>query len=230
MTSTISHSPADLARPRRWAALSVALWFIAATVAGWTSLFDRPNRPPFELLAFVVLPIVIAWTAFQISRPFRAFAESVSLTWLVGSHAWRFVGLGFLIGWYRGALPAGFAIPEGVGDIVAAIGAIALARQLSRGRVPRTWLLAWNVFGLLDLLAAIALGVLYANGPIGLLASVGGATTRPMITFPVSLIPTFFVPLFIALHVLTFTRLPARLVERSGLTGMRPAAGPAWRR
>ncbi len=230
MRPAISPSPADLARTRRLTALGVALWFTAATVAGWTSLLDRPNRPPFELLALVVLPVVIAGTAFLFSRPFQVLAESVSLTWLVGSHVWRFVGLGFLVGWYRGALPAGFAIPEGVGDIVAAIGALALARQLSRGRVPRTWLLAWNLFGLLDLLAAIALGVLYSNGPIGLLASVDGATTRPMITFPVSLIPTFFVPLFIALHLLTFTRLRARLVERSVLTGLRPAAGPAWRR
>jgi hypothetical protein len=198
------------------AVLGVALWLTAATVAGWTGSFDRPHRPPFELLGFVVLPVVIAETAFLLSRPVRAFAESLSLTWLVGSHVWRFVGLGFLVGWYRGALPAGFAIPEGVGDIVAAIGALALARQLSRGPVPRSWLLAWNVFGLLDLLGAIALGVLYSSGPMGLLASVDGATTRPMITFPVSLIPSFFVPLFIALHLLTFTRLPARLVQRNG--------------
>ena len=54
MTTAISHSPADVARPRRLSVLGVALWLAAATVAGWTGSFDRPNRPPFELLGFVV--------------------------------------------------------------------------------------------------------------------------------------------------------------------------------
>jgi hypothetical protein len=142
----------------------------------------------------------------------------VKLTWLVGSHLWRLVGLGFIIGWYLGALPAGFAIPEGLGDIIAALGALALVRSLAAGATPRAWLLAWNVFGLVDLVTAISLGVLYSNGPLGLLSE-GSVTTRPMVTFPVSLIPSFFVPLFILLHVLTFTRLGAGFP----LTSRRPS-------
>ena len=50
------------------------------------------------------------------------------------------------------------------------------------------------------------MGVLYSNGPLGVL-SAGTVTTRLMVTFPVSLIPTFFVPLFLLLHALTFKRI-----------------------
>jgi hypothetical protein len=191
---------------RTSSAIVLAAWFIAALTAGLAGVFDRPGRPPFELLAFVVLPMAGFFTAYVVSRSFRAFTANLKLTWLVGSHLWRLVGLGFVIGWYVGALPAGFAIPEGLGDILAALGALVLARSLATGSAPRSWLLAWNVFGLVDLVSAITLGVLYSNGPLGLLAS-GSVTTRPMVSFPVSLIPTFFVPLFILLHLLTFTRL-----------------------
>ena len=205
----VSSDTTDLALPRRLSAIALAAWLMAALVAGRAGVFDRPGRPPFELLGFVVLPMAGFGTAYLGSRTFRAFAASVKLSWLVGSHLWRLVGLGFIIGWYLGALPAGFAIPEGLGDIIAALGAVALVRTLAAGSTPRTWLLAWNVFGLVDLVTAIALGVLYSNGPLGLLSG-GSVTTRPMVTFPVSLIPTFFVPVFILLHALTFTRLSAR--------------------
>jgi hypothetical protein len=58
-------------------------------------------------------------------------------------------------------------------------------------------------------MSAITMGVLYSNGPLGLL-SAPTVTTRLMVTFPVSLIPTFFVPLFLLMHALTFKKI-ARL-------------------
>lgn len=75
-------------------------------------------------------------------------------------------------------------------------------------------LLAWNLFGFVDLVAAIVLGVLYSDGPFGVLAT-GTATTVPMVTFPVSLIPTFLVPLFLLLHGLVFVRLARAETEDS---------------
>ena len=218
----ISFTTTDLTRPRRLSAIAVGAWFIAAAVAGRAGTFDNPGGPPFALLGFILVPMVGFGAAYLASRAFRTFTGGLSLTWLVGSHLWRLVGLGFLVGWYRGALPAGFAVPEGLGDVIAALGALALVRRLASGSTPRTWLLAWNVFGLVDLVSALAMGVLYSDGPLGLLAS-GAVTTRPMVTFPVSLIPTFFVPLFILLHVLTFKRLTDLPHERSATMRARPA-------
>jgi hypothetical protein len=213
MTITPRHA-LDAAGPRRFAGLVLGTWLVAAIAAGWADVFVHADRPPFELLAFVALPLLIIGGAFATSPSFRAFAEGLPLQWLLGSHAWRLVGAGFLVGWYRGALPAGFAIPEGLGDTIAALWALVLLRQWLHAPVARGWLVAWNVFGLVDLLAALTLGVLYSAGPLALLASTGSATTRPMVTFPVSLIPTFFVPLFILLHLLTFTRLGAAAQAR----------------
>jgi hypothetical protein len=69
----------------------------------------------------------------------------------------------------------------------------------------RTRFIAWNLFGLLDLVVAITLGILHSPGPAGLLTG-AGATTSLMAELPRSIIPTFFVPLFMMLHLLGLSR------------------------
>jgi hypothetical protein len=186
--------------------LAIVAWFTAACIGGQRGIFETGQ--PLALLPYILLPITGFVLAYVLSPGVRAFADGLSLMLLVGSHLWRFVGVGFVIGWLRGSLPAGFGIPEGFGDIIAALGALLLLPSIRRKTVSPGWLLAWNVWGLIDLLSAITMGILYSNSPLGLLSR-GGVTTRAMTVFPVSLIPTFFVPLFILLHVLTFKRIAA---------------------
>jgi hypothetical protein len=197
--------------------LALLGWLVAAIVAASAGLVNRPGQPPVVLLVFIVVPIALGVVAYRLSPSLRAWTDRFSLTWIVGLHAWRFVGFGFVAAWLFDMLPAGFAIPEGLGDAVAAAGAVALLPGLRRGTASRTWLLLWNTFGLADLLSALIVGILYSNGPLGVLSG-GGVTTELMVTFPVSLIPTFLVPLFILLHLLTFARLarPHVSIERDG--------------
>lgn len=195
--------------PRNLTLLALGTWFAAAVAGGATGAINQPNAPPLLLAAYILVPIGTFVAAYAVSASFRAFTDGLSLTWIVGAHVWRFVGLGFVLGWLNGALPAGFALPEGLGDIAAALGALLLVPALRKGTASRGWLLAWNVFGFVDLVAALVLGVLYSNSAFGVLAS-GHVTTEPMVTFPVSLIPTFLVPLFLLLHGLTFRRLASR--------------------
>jgi hypothetical protein len=200
---------ADSSTPRTLTAFAIAVWLVGAIAAGMSGLVNTPGQPPFFLIAFVGVPILSGVAAYALSPAFRAWTGRLSLTWIVGLHLWRFVGLGFVLGWLFGKLPGGFAIPEGLGDIVAAAGALALLPGLRRGTASRTWLLVWNTFGLVDLISALTMGLLYSNSALGLLSR-GGVTTEPMVTFPVNLIPTFLVPLFILLHLLTFARLSNR--------------------
>ncbi len=186
--------------------LAIVAWFVTAFVAGLVDRVNQPGRAPTVVLAFLVVPTAGLVLAYLASASFGRAADGVPLTLLVGSHLWRFVGVGFVAGWIVGALPAGFGIPEGFGDIVAATGALLLLPSLRRGTAPRGWLLAWNVWGLIDLLSAITTGLLYSESTLGVLGP-GTPTTRLMTTFPMSLIPTFFVPLFIVMHVLTFKRI-----------------------
>ncbi|MGH7254630.1 MAG: hypothetical protein ACREI3_02530, partial [Nitrospirales bacterium] len=62
-----------------------------------------------------------------------------------------------------------------------------------------------NVLGMLDLVMAVTLGILASASPLGVLA--GEITTQVMGTFPLSLIPTFFVPLLIIFHLTALGRV-----------------------
>jgi hypothetical protein len=220
MTSSIERERVDakslgVARALMFAA--VAVWFAVAFVVGLLDRVNQPGRPPTVLLCFLAIPMLTLILAYLTSASFRAAADSLPLSFLVGSHLWRFVGVGFVIGALEGVLPMGFGIPEGLGDIIAALGALLLLPMIRKGTAPRGWLLAWNVFGLVDLLSAITMGLLYSESALGVL-SPGTPTTRLLVTFPVSLIPTFFVPLFILLHLLTFKKLAAG-TERASTPG-----------
>jgi len=73
----------------------------------------------------------------------------------------------------------------------------------------------WNYLGLLDLLDAVAMGVTHANSPIGIFAQ--SVSMHPMTEYPLSLIPTWVVPLAIILHLRSLQGL--REIQK----GARPA-------
>ncbi len=179
----------------------VAVWFLASLTLSLTGVFDAPNRPPLALASFALLPVIAFAIVYLGSPPFRRFVLSANPALLTVAHTWRIAGITFLILYYRNQLPGVFAIPAGWGDIAIGITAPFLAWAISRGIAKRPLILFWNALGLLDLFNAIILGVLSSNGPLGILAH--GVTTRVMGTFPLSLIPTFLVPLFIIFHLIT---------------------------
>ena len=71
--------------------------------------------------------------------------------------------------------------------------------------LPIQTFIVWNVLGSLDLVIAVSLGVLASATPVGVLA--GDVTTRLMGQFPLSLIPTFFVPLLLIFHLISLIRV-----------------------
>jgi len=112
----------------------------------------------------------------------------------------------FLILHHQGLLPGVFALPAGWGDI--AIGATAplVAWAISSKKsFPKEIFVSWSVLGMLDLVMAVTLGILASASPLGVLA--GEITTQMMGTFPLSMIPTFFVPLLIIFHLISLGRV-----------------------
>ncbi len=185
----------------------IGLWFIAALIGGVMGMFNRSDVPPFPLAVFLIVPIGGFVLAYANSPRLRHVLAQIPLWLITVSHVWRFVGIGFVIGTVVHVLPPQFGYPEGLGDAIAALFCVPLALAIRRGlRAPRlrTAFVIWSVFGLIDLVSAITMGILYSNGPLGVLRT--DLSTAPMVTFPVSLIPTFFVPLFILLHLLALKR------------------------
>ncbi len=85
--------------------------------------------------------------------------------------------------------------------------AIPLAVMLAFGLdMRRTWLGLWNMFGALDLLVAVVLGVLSAPGaPFRIFTE--GPGTLAMTTVPWVFVPAMLVPIFLLIHFAIATEL-----------------------
>ena len=101
---------------------------------------------------------------------------------------YRVGGAVFLVALSQGLLPATFAIPAGIGDMLVGITAPLAVLALRRGAL-LGWVaaIAWNILGILDLVVAVTEGFI---------------TSPPaLFTLPLVLIPTVAVPVSIALHI-----------------------------
>jgi hypothetical protein len=185
----------------------VSGWFVIVVIMAATRVLQDGHGigAPGMGLA-VAVPIVVMWLALVRVPSLREGMEQAPLAVLVGLHVVRVLGVSFLVLHANSRLPAPFAPVAGWGDIVAGAAAVPVAWMVYRQATGwRPMLIAWNLFGLADLVAAIGLGVLSAPGPARLIFAEPG--TALMSTLPWLLIPGFVVPLLVIAHLAIFFRL-----------------------
>ncbi len=185
----------------------IALWFAFALWMGAEGRYQAsPKSPPLALGLTLALPVLFFVLTYSRHGSFWRFCQSLDLRFVVAAHLWRIMAIDFVLCTVEGRLPAGFGLPAGIGDIITGIAAVSLAFGISQGKFGlRKKFVAWNVFGLFDLILAVSLGIMHSPGPAGILAG-SGPTTLLMSELPRSLIPTFLVPLFMLLHLLALAR------------------------
>lgn len=174
----------------------IAAWFIFSLAASALHAFRAdPGRPPLLFALAVVTPLVLFFLWFARSERFREFALALNPRTLTIVHAWRIGGFVFLVLYAYGILPGIFALPAGWGDI--AIGATAplVAMKLANPDHKKGFIL-WQALGIADLVTAVILGATAE------LFNPHGIATGAMNVLPLSLIPTFAVPLLLILHVI----------------------------
>jgi hypothetical protein len=174
----------------------IAAWFVFAVIAASLNLFKTdPGLPPIAIGLAALIPMVVFLLWFATSQEFRKFAFSLNPRTLTFVQSWRIVGFTFLVLYASGILPGSFALPAGWGDIAIGASAPLVAIKLvSAGR--RGSFILWQIAGIFDLLLAVTLGVL--NSVLG----AHGVTTAVMAVLPLSLIPTFAVPLLMMVHII----------------------------
>ncbi len=177
-------------------------WLALIFLLGSREVFVAPRgTPPLPILTALAVPIIVFLVVFWVSNSFREYVLTADLRFMTGMQAWRFGGFAFLALMTYNVLPGYFARPAGLGDMAIGITApwiiLALIRQPSFAASKA--FVAWNVFGLLDLVVAVSLGAfgprLFASG------AVGAVKTSPMAYLPLVLVPAYLVPMFIILHV-----------------------------
>jgi len=185
----------------------LAGWFlIVVALAATGALHDQRGIATAGVGLAVAVPVVLMWLALMRAPWLRERLDRAPLEVLVGVHVVRVAGVSFLILQASGRLPAPFAPSAGWGDIVAGLAAVPVAWLVYRqARGWRVLTIAWNMFGLADLVAAVSLGVLSSPGPLRRLFAEPG--TGLMSTLPWLLIPGFLVPLLAVSHLAIFYRL-----------------------
>jgi hypothetical protein len=181
-------------------------WFLAALGASLLGLFQTdPTSAPIPIGVALLAPLILGVLAYARSARFRRLLSGVDLRWLIGVQLWRVAGAEFLLYYAYHQLPASFALPAGIGDVLVGLAAPFVAVLAASGSsTARRTVIGWCAVGIADLVVAVTMGVLNAPGKFGLLAS--DVTTAPMLELPLSLIPTFFVPLSILLHLIVLRR------------------------
>ena len=177
-----------------------------------------PGGAPVLGLMFVLPPIAVGFAARAWPRV-RAPLLALPMPLLIGLNATRGVGLFFVMLAASGRMGGPFPHAAGWGDVITALVAVPLALLVARRAASRGGVFAWNVFGVLDLVAALVLGAVSFGNGLGQLvpASAGG---EEIASLPWSLIPTVLVPLYLIMHGIVFAQLFA---VRSRSTAVAPA-------
>ena len=179
------------------AALLFGGWLTASSlIANGGSYRARLGQgvPWLPLAVFGFLALLMALTRLPLIA--RALSASGANQRLLSPHSFRAGGIVFVIAMLLGKLPALFAVPAGVGDIVVGAATPWIARKLRKGPQAKP-LIVFTFLGIADLVSALTLGaltgflrVVHVNPPATLNASL-----------PLAIIPTVGVPLLLAMHL-----------------------------
>lgn len=184
--------------------LATIVWFLIALAIGASGVLANIKPPLPQIILFSLAGLVLL--LFKFHTTFGEWATSVDLRVFIAFHITRFVGFYFLYLYARGELPWAFAVPGGWGDNVVAFTAIIIILFAPKHGKTAWWVfLVWNVFGLVDIL-----GVVLSAIRLGL---TDPDSLSPLLRLPLSLLPTFIVPIVISTHIIIFWRLFKRKKE-----------------
>lgn len=187
----------------------LGLWLVTVVLAAYVGVFGAGTKysmsVPIPLGLAFLTPILVFLFWFRFSPQFREYALSRNPALLAMLHVERVGGVTFLILLSKNLLPATFALPAGIGDIAIGLAAPLIAWQFLKAKQYSRTFVIWNALGIADLVIAVTTGVLSSNANFGILAH-GAVTTSLMGQLPMSLVPTFLVPLFVILHLISLAQ------------------------
>jgi hypothetical protein len=186
--------PAPMPRPLRGTLpgaatyVVLAIWSAAVTTAIVADVFAGGGASRLLLPAAQAIPIAAVAIGYRASLRFRSYLLRLDLRLLLAPQLWRVIGIAFLFALAFGQLPAGFAVPAGIGDLATGIAALAVVLALGNGSLTRGRLYAFTALGVADFLVANATGL--ALEPPALAA------------WPLAIFPTLMIPFFAVLHLI----------------------------
>lgn len=177
-------------------------WLLVTASLADTGFYAVPGDPRFLMAVSGVLVGLLLVS--RIPQVAGLVGDPRVSALLVLPHAFRVLGVLFLVLMLQGKLPAVFAVPAGLGDIAIGVSAPFLARRLARDRAHRA-AVRFHVLGILDLVVAAGIAALVTFGLLDVTPS-----TDLLRLLPLALVPTAAVPLAIALHLVALRGASSR--------------------
>jgi hypothetical protein len=194
------------ARQARLAIVSgvvLATWAIVATMLARRGFFQPPDLyslPPIGITLVLVLLILAG--CLLVSPSLRRLLTNQRN--LIRLNLWRLVGMVFLLLMANRQMPALWALPAGIGDVIVGATAPWISRRVETPQGRRRAII-FNLFGMADLVVAVGLGIMTSPGPAQAFHTT--PTSELATCFPLALVPTFLVPLAFVLHVISLWQL-----------------------
>ncbi|MCA8959108.1 MAG: hypothetical protein KDC38_01290 [Planctomycetes bacterium] len=202
---------------RVWGWVSGAIvvgWFIASLQLGRAEFFRTGSGigPLGPIQVAIFGPIGVFVLSYLAIPSFRSFVDGLDVVGLAAVQVLRILGAAHLVSWGYGLMAGTFALSVGIGNSIVALVALSTVKRVAT-RAPhwRAWLLGLTLLGMVEFGMTIALAMLGRF-----------ATPTPFdpprhalgyIDFrvpPLSIFPTFLIPLFSVIHCATLARLRRR--------------------
>ncbi|HEY1729166.1 MAG TPA: hypothetical protein VGG22_12380 [Candidatus Baltobacteraceae bacterium] len=172
-----------------------------ATAAGWLARSA-------VLLVFFAVP-------FAVAVVFRTALKQLSPEMIIRLNAFRLLGGLILALGLTHRLAGPFPYSAGIGDVITGIAALSIARIAASESVSHWRVIAWNAFGLLDLVLAVFFALTSRPGSPLQLFDYGVGSTA-ITTLPWSMIPLVLVPIYMIGHALVFAHVRWAGAHRQG--------------
>ncbi|HLY03243.1 MAG TPA: hypothetical protein VKR56_12205 [Candidatus Cybelea sp.] len=190
---------------------------VAAVVGAWigavVAVTAAGKLPPLTFLSLFSFPLLGAalLAAFPATR---AVLAQIPVPLIIGLNVIRGLGFLFILLALAGRLRGPFPYSAGIGDMLAALFALPVARLAARSGPNDPRVIAWNAFGMLDLVVAVSLGLTSSSGfPLQLIHAGAGSTA--ITTLPWALVPLVLVPTFLIGHCIVFAHARVQAASRA---------------
>jgi hypothetical protein len=206
----IAHAVSGTLMRRLSLGAMVGAWVgLASGLGAAGKLAFTPGNPVPVLGVLAAVPLLVVAALALLSPKFRATLLALPMPLLIGVNSMRVLGVLFLLLAANGRLSGPFPYAAGLGDIITGGLAVVLALNIARSRlVSAAAIRRWNIFGALDLVVALGLGVTSAVGsPLQVIHA--GVGSQAMQYLPFCLVPTVLVPFYLISHAIVAAKLAA---------------------
>jgi len=180
------------------------VYLIVVGIACLQGAFSENVIPP-KIIQFTTVPLLLFLLGIVFNTPFyKTLLKDTPVYEIIRLHRFRLIGSFFLILLSLGLLPPLFALVAGLGDVITALSSIWVARSIKEGKPYANKLaIAWNTFGLVDILITSASAILFTKMNI----ETGVLGVGVLTTFPFCYIPAFAPATIIFLHISIYRKL-----------------------